>query len=287
MTNEKSTNEISKENKSVVDQSLEDFQEYLKVNNMSVNTIHVYLFAVRQFLERYHVISHDNLMLYKCYLMEHYKPQTVNLRIRALNCYMESLKLSTSKMLMIRIQQKTFLENIISQADYEYLKSCLIRDGNMLYYFVVRFIAATGVRVSELVMAKVEHVKCGYMDIYSKDNKIRRVYFPKNLRVEALKWLSQINRVSGYIFLNRYGEPITPAGIRGQLKKFTVLYGLDPKVVYPHSFRHRFAKNFIEKCGDISMLSDILGHESIETTRIYLHRSSTEQKQIVNQIVNW
>ncbi|MGC6177735.1 tyrosine-type recombinase/integrase [Lacrimispora sp. 38-1] len=279
--------EITTGDKSVVEQSLDDFQEYLKINNMSANTIHVYLFAARQFLDRYHVISHDNLMLYKCYLMEHYKPQTVNLRIRALNCYMESLKLSSSKMLMIRVQQKTFLENIISQADYEYLKNCLIRDGNMLYYFVVRFMAATGVRVSELVMTKVEHVKCGYMDIYSKDNKIRRIYFPKSLRVEALKWLGQINRVSGYVFLNRYGEPITPAGIRGQLKKFTALYGLDPKVVYPHSFRHRFAKNFIEKCGDISMLSDILGHESIETTRIYLHRSSTEQKQIVNQIVNW
>lgn len=287
MTKENTMTDTRTENKSAVEQSLEDFQEYLKINNMSANTIHVYLYAAKQFLDLYHVISHDKLMLYKCYLMEHYKPQTVNLRIRALNCYMESLKLSSTKMLMIRVQQKTFLENIISQADYEYLKKCLIRDGNLLYYFIIRFMAATGVRVSELVRIKAEHVKCGYMDIYSKDNKIRRIYFPKGLRIDALKWLSQIDRVSGYVFLNRYGEPITPAGIRGQLKKFTALYGLDPKVVYPHSFRHRFAKNFIEKCGDISMLSDILGHESIETTRIYLHRSSTEQKQIVNQIVNW
>lgn len=275
------------ENKSIVEQSLDDFRDYLEFNNMSSNTVHVYLFAVKQFLGLYHVISHDNLMLYKCYLMEHYKPQTVNLRIRALNCYTESLQLSSSKMLMIRVQQKTFLENVISQADYEYLKKCLIRSGNMLYYFVIRFMAATGVRVSELVQIKVEHVKRGYMDIYSKDNKIRRIYIPKSLRDDALKWLRQIDRVSGYVFLNRYGDPITPAGIRGQLKKFTILYDLDPKVVYPHSFRHRFAKNFIECCGDISMLSDILGHESIETTRIYLHRSSTEQKQIVNQIVNW
>lgn len=273
--------------KSMIDQSIEDFQSYLILKNMSANTIHVYLYAVRQFLDLYHVISHDNLMLYKCYLMEHYKPQTVNLRIRAINCYMESLKLNSSKMLMVRVQQKTFLENVISQADYEYLKKRLIQDGNMLYYFVIRFMAATGVRVSELIQIQVEHIKCGYMDIYSKDNKIRRIYIPKSLRTDALKWLSQIERVSGYVFLNRYGEQITPAGIRGQLKKFTALYGLDPRVMYPHSFRHRFAKNFIEKCGDIAMLSDILGHESIETTRIYLHRSSTEQKQIVNQIVNW
>lgn len=287
MTTKNTLTDSKAENKSAAEKSIDDFHDYLEFHNMSANTIHVYLYAVKQFLEFYHVINHDNLMLYKCYLMEHYKPQTVNLRIRALNCYMESLKLSSSKILMIRIQQKTFLENVISQADYEYLKKCLIRSGNMLYYFIIRFMAATGVRVSELVQIRVDHVKCGYMDIYSKDNKIRRIYIPKSLRIDALKWLHQIDRVNGYIFLNRYGEQITPAGIRGQLKKFTVLYDLDSKVVYPHSFRHRFAKNFIEKCGDISMLSDILGHESIETTRIYLHRSSTEQKQIVNQIVNW
>lgn len=272
---------------SKMEEMLGDFQVYLERNNMAGNTIHVYLFAVKQFLDLYHVISHDNLMLYKCYLLEHYKPQTVNLRIRALNCYTESLKLTSCKLPMVRIQQKAFLENVISQADYEYLKNCLLRDGNILYYFIIRFMAATGVRVSELIQFKTEHVQCGHMDLYSKDNKIRRVYVPKSLRTDAMKWLIRIERLSGYIFLNRYGDPITPAGIRGQLKKFTALYGLDPKVVYPHSFRHRFAKNFIEKCGDISLLSDILGHESIETTRIYLRRSSTEQKQLVNQIVNW
>ena len=64
-------------------------------------------------------------------------------------------------------------------------------------------------------------------------------------------------------------------------------YGLNEEVMYPHSFRHRFAKNFIEKCGDIALLSDLLGHDSIETTRIYLRRSSTEQAAIVNRIVKW
>ena len=82
-------------------------------------------------------------------------------------------------------------------------------------------------------------------------------------------------------------SPISPPGIRAQFKVFAARYGLDPEVVYPHSFRHRFAKNFIEKCGDISLLSDLLGHESIETTRIYLRRSSSEQYRIVNKVVDW
>ena len=71
------------------------------------------------------------------------------------------------------------------------------------------------------------------------------------------------------------------------MKAFALQYHMDPDVMYPHSFRHRFAKNFIEKCGDIALLSNLLGHESIETTRIYLRRTSTEQSRIVNKVVDW
>lgn len=272
---------------STMENILQDFRASMEFHNMADNTIHAYLYAAEQFLTMFKIISHDNLMLYKCYLVEHYKPQTVNQRIRALNCLLESLHLSTPRILMVRVQQKPFLENVISQADYEYLKKCLIRDGNLLYYFVIRLMSTTGMRISELIQLQVEDVKRGHMDIYSKDNKIRRIYIPKKVRKDCLNWLKNIPRTSGYVFLNRSGDYLTPAAIRGQLKRFTVLYDLDPSVVYPHAFRHLFAKNFLKVHGDISMLSDILGHESIETTRIYLHRSSAEQKKIVNQIVDW
>ena len=97
---------------------LQDFRASMEFHNMAENTIHAYLYAAEQFLTMYGTINHDNLMLYKCYLVEHYKPQTVNQRIRALNCLLESLHLSTPRILMIRVQQKPFLENVISQADY-------------------------------------------------------------------------------------------------------------------------------------------------------------------------
>ncbi len=95
------------------------------------------------------------------------------------------------------------------------------------------------------------------------------------------------NRTSGYLFLNKYGEQITPRGIAQQLKNYANKYGLDTKIVYPHSFRHMYAKRFLEKFNDISLLADLMGHESIETTRIYLRRTSTEQQNIVNKIVTW
>lgn len=271
----------------LLESRVDDFCAHLTAQNMSQNTIRVYAYALRQFYKRFPAINYSSLQLYKVFLLEHYKPQTVNLRIRALNSYMEFCSLSESKISMVRVQQKNYLENVISEADYEYLKNCLLRDKKYLYYFLIRFMAATGARVSEVVEFRAEDVFKGCKDIYSKGNKTRRIYVPKMLQKDTSQWLNAIHKSQGYLFLNRFGNPITPAGIRGQLKNLALSYGMNPEVVYPHSFRHRFAKSFIEKCGDIAMLSDLLGHKNLETTRIYLRRSSSEQYEIINKVVDW
>lgn len=147
--------------------------------------------------------------------------------------------------------------------------------------------AATGARVSELLHIKAEHVHTGYLDLYSKGGKIRRLYIPRNLRREAQEWLKRNHIGTGYIFLNRFGQRITTRGIAQQLKHFAEKYGLNKDVVYPHSFRHRFAKNFLDRFNDIALLADLMGHESIETTRIYLRRTASEQQKIVDKVVNW
>ena len=110
---------------------------------------------------------------------------------------------------------------------------------------------------------------------------------PFELPEETLKWLCETQRTSGYLFLNRYGDRITTRGISQQLKNYADKYGLDSKVVYPHSFRHRYAKNFLEKYNDIALLVDLMGHESIETTRIYLRRTASEKQALVDKIVTW
>ncbi len=264
-----------------------EFERHLRGTNLAENTVKSYLFAVRQFYERYDSMTKRSLKEHKAWLIEQYKPKTVNLRIRAINCYLESIGKSAWALSSVKVQQKAFLENVISEADYTYFKNCLKRDGNLLWYFVIRFLAATGARVSELVQIKVEHIKLGHLDLYSKGGKLRRIYIPKALQEEALAWLNEIHRDSGFIFLNRFGERITTRGISGQLKKLAVQYGIDPAVVYPHSFRHRFAKSFLERCSDIAFLADLMGHESIETTRIYLRKTATEQRALVDTIVNW
>ena len=263
------------------------FKDNLAKSNLAKNTVTSYVWTVQYFLSHYGEVNKKNLLAYKGYLVENFKPQTVNLRLQGINKFLEFTRQEKLKVKFVKVQQKNFLENVISNEDYKFLKTQLRADGYMEWYFVVWFMAATGARVSELLHIKAEHVLIGHLDLYSKGGKVRRLYIPKNLRIEATKWLKEQGRSSGYIFLNRFGERITTRGIAQQLKHFADKYGMNREVVYPHSFRHRFAKNFLDRFNDLALLADLMGHESIETTRIYLRRTATEQRQIVDKVVTW
>ena len=266
---------------------VKNFELFLRQENMSDNTIAAYVYAVNDYYSRKKELNKRNLLMYKSYLMDTFKPKTVNLRIQALNKYLEYMNKAKLRLKSVKVQQRSYLENVISNADYAFLKNKLKKEENLEWYFVVRFLAATGARVSELIQIKIEHVNVGYFDIYTKGGKYRRLFIPKKLREETVEWLNTKGKNSGYLFLNRFGERITTRGIAQQLKNYALKYGLNEKVVYPHSFRHRFAKNFLEKYNDISLLADLMGHESIETTRIYLRRSSSEQQAIIDKIITW
>lgn len=263
------------------------FKTYLAKTNLAENTITSYVWTVAYYLEHYKDVNKKNLLAYKGYLVENFKPQTVNLRLQAVNKFLEFSKQEKLRMKFVKAQQKNFLENVISDADYKFLKTKLKADGYDQWYFVVWFMAATGARVSELLQIKAEHVNVGYLDLYSKGGKMRRIYIPKKLCTEATKWLKERGLTTGYLFTNRTGNCLSTRGIAIQLKHFAENYGINREVVYPHSFRHRFAKNFLEKFNDIALLADLMGHESIETTRIYLRRTASEQQKIVDKIVTW
>lgn len=127
----------------------------------------------------------------------------------------------------------------------------------------------------------------GYMDLYSKGGKMRRIYIPDILCQEAAAWCHRQGIQSGYLFVNRRGIPLTTRGIHSQLKHYAKMYKINPDTVYPHSFRHRFAINFLQKFNDIALLADLLGHDNVETTRIYLTRSTKEQQKMIDKMVTW
>lgn len=266
---------------------MKQFISFLQHQNLTKNTIDAYVIAVRQFNEEFTEITKQNLLAFKATLVDEYKGKTVNLRIQGINKYLEFLKKEKLKLKYIKVQQKSFLENVISDADYEFFKNKLLKDKNYEWYFVVRFLGATGARVSELIQFKYEHLIRGYIDLYTKNGKIRRIFIPIKLRKKAIEYYDSIDRTQGYLFLNKDGNQISTRGIAHQLKSLARKYKMNLKVVYPHSFRHRFAKNFLEKCKDIALLADLMGHESIETTRIYLRKTSEEQQEIVDKIISW
>ena len=200
------------------------FLEQLQNENLSPNTIMSYTFTIRHFFSIFSKITKNNLLSYKGFLVETYKPKTVNLKIQALNKYLTYIKEEKLKLKFVKIQRKNFLENVISYPDYLFFINKLKKDKNHMWYFIVRYLGATGARVSELIQIKVENVRIGYIDLYTKGGKIRRIYI---------------------------------------------------------------AKKFLEKQSDIALLADLMGHESIETTRIYLRRTSEEQQKIVDDIINW
>lgn len=300
--------------------TIKEFRIYLEKLGRAGHTIKSYSCSVRLFFSLYDELTVQNLKNYRLYLMEHFEVNTVNTRIYGINQYLgflyknglmsiefieesafsgefpDTLRLnpvkgsksdSIYKMQPVKEQKKTYLDTVISQKDYERLKRGLKNDNNMYWYFVVRFLGATGARISELLQIKIEDLKLGYLDLYSKGGKIRRLYFPRSLCSEAIPWFKEHNVKSGFIFLNQKGNLISSRGIELQLKHLAVRYNIDPATVYPHSFRHRFAKNFLKKFNDISLLADLMGHDSIETTRIYLTRSSQEQKALLDRIVIW
>jgi site-specific recombinase XerD len=278
------------------DEIVNEFKKYLKRKNLSNNSIIAYLGSVRLFFNMYSEITPENLQQYKSFLISRYRPSTINQRIYAMNHFSRFLtetneevyfQIASYHLPSVKVQQKTFMDTIISTEDYELLKNKLKEEKKYFWYFIVRFLAATGARVSELIQIKVEHVNLGYLDLYSKGGKIRRIYFPDSLCTEALDWCNGRDIRSGFLFLNKNGHLITPRGINFQLKHLSRRYGINPDTVYPHSFRHRFAKNFLSRFNDISLLADLMGHDSIETTRIYLTHSSQEQQLLLDEIITW
>ena len=267
---------------------MEGYKTYLIEKGFSTHTVDSYLFAIRQLHERVCAQpSNENLLGHKDWLAAHFSAKTVNLRITAINSYLDFIEYRGIRLKSIRIQQKPYLDNVISQDDYVLLRDSLLRDGELFWHYVVRFLACTGARVSELRIFTVESVHAGHLDLISKGQKLRRIYIPTILQRDAMQWLSDIGRTDGYLFSNNGDKPMTARGISLGLKRFAERYGIDQDVVYPHSFRHRFAKNFIEKNPDIALLADLMGHESLETTRVYLRRTASEQRAAVDAAIDW
>lgn len=272
----------------VNNREIKNFCKWMKRNNLSEATIRSYSRTVETFQNKYKTLNKNSLLAFRQYLIDNYCPTTVNQRIQAMNRYLEYIHKGSLALKCVRVQRKHFLENVVTYNDYIYFTKQLKKDGYYKVYFIVRTIACTGARPSEIIKFRVDHIETGWMDVNSKGGKIRRIYIPKKLQNELLGWLRIEGITSGTIFRNKNGETLSTRGMAKLLKDCAKQYkSVSLDTIYPYSFRHMYAKKFLEKEYNLVLLADILGHASLETTRIYTRMSSAEQYAIVNRTVTW
>lgn len=265
---------------------MKTFATHLQEKGYASNTVNSYCYAASQLIEKASPITNQSLLSHKEWLVSSFAPKTANNRIGAINAYLDFMEFDGIRLKGVRVQQKPFLDNVISNEQYKQMRDGLKRDGDWFWYYIVRYLGCTGARVSELRQFRLKHVDDGYMDIVSKGQKLRRVWIPDTLRQETFAWKEDA-RPGDLLFPGKGEEAISARGVALGLKRAALRYGVNQNVVYPHSFRHLFAKNFIERNPDIALLADLMGHENIETTRIYLRRTANEQRAAVDEAIDW
>lgn len=256
-------------------------------NEMSENTIESYSQALKQFFDNYSELTRKNLLDFKKTLSEKWCAKTVSLRITAMNRYAEFVGRPDCKIKTKRTQKRFYLDDVPDDDEYNTLLAYL-KEHNLKHYWIVRYLAGTGVRISELVRLKGSCLRLGYADMHSK-GKERRILIPKNLIEESRPFFGNIKDEEPlFKSYQRPGCPITKRGVAATLKNLGKLAGVRKEVLHPHAFRHYFAIKMLKATNnDISLVSSYLGHSSIEITAIYTMRSLKEQVDSMSQAMTW
>lgn len=265
---------------------LNDFIYYLtQEEDYSPHTLSIYAFSVKKYFEYANEISVDNYKRFVRMMEEKgFSPQTIRLRITALERLSKFVK-KPIELKRPKFKRKLDTDNVPTEDDYERLLAYLKTKTNQDHYFFIKILATTGARVSEFFQFKWEDIINGEVTLKGKGNKYRRFFFNKQLQNEVKAYLSQSNK-NGYVAVGKYGR-LTQRGLCQSMKDWGDKCGIERKKMHPHAFRHFFAKMYLKKNKDVIQLADLLGHGSIDTTRIYLQKSYDEQKKEFNRSVTW
>jgi len=259
-----------------------DFENHLRSNEKSEHTIEKYLRDVKAFhvFTEAREISKTLVMEFKASLANNYEITSVNSMIAAVNAFLRFMGWTDCCIKQFKMQKKAFCseEKELTKAEYIRLVNTAKQKGNERLNLIIQTICSTGIRVSELQFITVEAVRKGEAVVSCK-NKIRTVFIVRELQKKLLNYIRKKSIESGCIFITKSGEPMNRCNIWREMKALCEQAGVSPDKVFPHNLRHLFARTFygIEK--DIAKLADLLGHSSINTTRIYIITSGAEHKR--------
>ncbi|MEF9839362.1 MAG: tyrosine-type recombinase/integrase [Lachnospiraceae bacterium] len=261
------------------------FKDYLYQKGSSDNTIAKYLRDVKHFLSNVDEISYESLRDYREDLIDQYAPSSVNSMIAALNQYLIFLDMETYKVKPVRIQKEVFSkpETELDKGEYRKLVAVASANGDGRLALVMEAICGTGIRVSELEYFTIEAVKSGQIRVHNK-GKIRVIMIPHKLKMKLLYYAKKCSIHSGCIFITKWGNPLDRSNLWSMMKKLAAQAGVSAGKIFPHNLRHLFARTYYSFTKDISKLADLLGHSSINTTRIYTISSGVEHQQQIEQL---
>ena len=259
-----------------------EFKEHLILEERSEITVEKYIRDVKAFsvYTQNTAVTKETVIAYKKHLQENYAVRSVNSMLASINSLFAFLGWHELRVKSLKLQQQVFCpeEKELTKAEYARLCRTAERKHNERLNLILQTICGTGIRVSELQFITVEAIKHGETVVNCKA-KTRSVFIVKELKQKLLRYAAEQGIKSGMIFVTRTGNPISRTNIWREMKALCEEANVNPQKVFPHNLRHLFARVFygIEK--DIAKLADILGHSSINTTRIYIISTGTEHRQ--------
>ncbi len=268
-------------------QSAARFGQYLLEQERSVNTIGKYLRDTRAFVKFLGKKDLNKAVLveYKSRLAEKYAPASVNSMLAAVNCFLEFIGMPNLRVKPLKIQKALFSEREkeLTKEEYERLVMAAKHSGNERLSLIIETICSTGIRVSEVKFITVEAVREGRAEISCK-GKHRVVFLPDDLRKLLAEYIEKRGIEHGSVFITRNGKPLDRSNIWRDMKNLCENAKVSRQKVFPHNLRHLFARTFYSIEKDLSRLADILGHSSVNTTRIYTMESGEEHARLLNKL---
>ena len=276
------------ENHILTREQLNLFRQHLKQEDREQSTIEKYLRDLRLFAIWLtgRTVTAEIAADWKNHLRtEGYKSETINSKLSSLNKFFTFMQWPECRMKYLKIQRKTFrsLRRELTKEEYLRLLETANAQGKARLGLLIETICATGIRVSEVKYITVEAVRAGCTDIALK-GKIRTILLPRKLCRKLQKYAKKQKITSGEIFLTRSGKGISRRQIWAEMKALCKKANVAPSKVFPHNLRHLFARTFYRACRDVAKLADVLGHSSIETTRIYLISTGVEHARQLERL---
>lgn len=266
----------------VTNSMISNFEIYLRSDEKSSNTIEKYMRDVRGFtvFTDAREISKDIVMEFKSSLLANYEITSANSMIASVNAFLRFMGWEDCCIKQFKVQRRSFCseKNELTKAEYVRLVNTAKNEGNERLNLILQTICGTGIRVSELKYITVESVRKGE-GIVSCKNKTRTVFIVRELQKRLLNYIKNNGITSGCVFVTKSGKPINRCNIWREMKALCERAGVSPNKVFPHNLRHLFARTFYNIEKDIAKLADILGHSSINTTRIYIITTGAEHKR--------